>query len=90
MAAGRRVPRVVTRGGSVAPFRVTATPQLQRVRANPAARNQAPPRLQQDLLLSRRFRCTYMMLDAITALLSLPLVISHRFRRSRITVTRNR
>lgn len=30
-----------------------------------------------------------MMLDAMTALLSLPLVISHRFSRSRITVTRN-
>jgi hypothetical protein len=32
---------------------------------------------------------TYMMLDAITALLSFPLVISQRFKRSRMTVTRN-
>ena len=31
-----------------------------------------------------------MMLEAMTALLSLPRVISHRFSRSRITVTRNR
>mmetsp|Transcript_31953 Transcript_31953/g.89467 ORF Transcript_31953/g.89467 Transcript_31953/m.89467 type:complete len:257 (-) Transcript_31953:1101-1871(-) len=33
---------------------------------------------------------TYMMFDAMTALLALPLVISQRLRRSRITVTRKR
>ena len=32
---------------------------------------------------------TYMMLEAMTALLSLPRVISHRFSRSLMTVTRN-
>lgn len=32
----------------------------------------------------------YMMLEAMTALLSLPRVISHRLRRSRMTVTRKR
>mmetsp|Transcript_9005 Transcript_9005/g.22202 ORF Transcript_9005/g.22202 Transcript_9005/m.22202 type:complete len:251 (+) Transcript_9005:1928-2680(+) len=32
---------------------------------------------------------TYMMLEAMTALLSFPLVISHRLRRSLITVTKN-
>ena len=31
-----------------------------------------------------------MMLDAMTALLSFPRVISHRLSRSRMTVTRNR
>jgi hypothetical protein len=30
-----------------------------------------------------------MMLDAMTALLSLPRVISHKFNKSRMTVTRN-
>lgn len=34
-------------------------------------------------------RHTHMMFEAITALLSLPLVTSHRLSRSRITVTRN-
>lgn len=33
---------------------------------------------------------THMILEAMTALLSFPLVISHRFSRSRITVTRKR
>lgn len=32
---------------------------------------------------------THMMLEAMTALLSFPLVISHRFSRSLMTVTRN-
>lgn len=33
---------------------------------------------------------THMMLEAMTALLSLPRVISHRFSRSRMTVTKKR
>lgn len=38
---------------------------------------------------SVHIRWTYIILLAITALLSFPFVISHRFSKSRITITRN-
>ena len=37
----------------------------------------------------REERETHIMLLAITALLSFPFVISHKFKRSRMTVTKN-